>query len=192
MYHHANNNINISQLSDHGSVSTKSSEARRRQIPLAFANTEWGREYIANPNWEQDNLGKIHPPVRRKSRGQAGANDETTTSSSSNPTVKSTNPSAASEASYDVVPAPLPSSSAPQETSKQYSAMASWNFFRRTFPHSASPASPDTETRNSIHPEQEEVAELGSWLEMLMRWDDFEQWRLNILQRPWYSPGDTA
>jgi len=192
MYHHANNNINISQSSDHGSVSTKSSEARRRQIPLAFANTEWGREYIANPNWEQDNLGKIHPPVRRKSRGQAGANDETTTSSSSIPTAKSTNTSAASEVSSDVAPASSTPSPAPQEISQQYSAMASWNFFRCTFPHSTSPTSPDSENRNSIRPEQAEAVELGAWLDMLMRWDDFEQWRLDILQRPWYSPGNTA
>ncbi|KAG9549806.1 hypothetical protein KCU71_g15357, partial [Aureobasidium melanogenum] len=55
MYHHANTNINSLRPSDHDTKSTKSSETRRREIPLAFTNTEWGKEYAANPNWELEN-----------------------------------------------------------------------------------------------------------------------------------------
>jgi hypothetical protein len=65
--------------------------------------------------------------------------------------------------------------------------MTAWNFFRRTFPHPTSPTSsntPDLEYLNVAHPEQDEIVELGPWLEMLMRWDDFEQWQLKVIPRP--------
>ncbi|KAI4752639.1 hypothetical protein E4T52_15175 [Aureobasidium sp. EXF-3400] len=175
MYHHANTNINPSQSSDHASTSTKSSETRKRQIPLAFTNTGWGREYIANPNWEQENLGKNNAPVRRGSQGHIPASTTSHYTSATN----STNTSMS-----DSLSAPSTVSPVPPQTSQQYSVMVSWNFFRRTFPQSISPTSPDAENRISLLlPEQEEIVELGPWLEMLTKWDDFEQWQLKMLQR---------
>jgi hypothetical protein len=187
MYHHANTNINPSQSSDDASTSTKSSNTRKKQIPLAFTNTGWGREYIANPNWEQENLEKNNAPVRRGLQGHTPAS--TPSHSASKTEFVNTNTSNSPQAPQ-TPPAPPLVTSAPSQLCQQYSVMASWNFFSRTFPQSRSPTSPDAEKRESIHPEQEEVVELGSWLEMLMRWDDFKQWQLKMLQRSWYLPAD--
>jgi hypothetical protein len=193
MYHHANTNIN-SQSPDHASISTKSSEARQRQIPLAFTNTEWGREYIANPNWEQDNLGKSNAPLRQKSRVQPDQNGKSIPASipfHDTPTIKSADTSIAHSSSSASALAPSTVSPKPSRPSQQYSVMVAWNLFRRTFPPS-SPAfseSPECENRYSVRPQQEEVVELGPWLEMLMRWDDFEQWQLKMLQRSWWLSG---
>jgi hypothetical protein len=183
MYHHANTNINPSHTSDDASTSTKSANTRKRQIPLAFTNTVWGREYIANPNWEQENLGKNNAPVRRGSQGHIPAS--TPSHSASKSESVNTNTSNSPQASSLVAPASF-------QSSQHYSVMVSWNFFRRTFPQSISPTSPDAEKRKSIHLEQEKGVELGPWLEMLTRWDDFEQWQLNMLQRSWYLPVDTS
>lgn len=181
MYHHANTNINPSHTSDDASTSTKSSNTQKKQIPLAFTNTGWGREYIANPNWEQENLGKNNAPVRRGSQGHTPAS--TPSHSASKMELVNTNTSNSPQAPPLVTPAPF-------QPSQQYSVMVSWNFFRRTFPQSRSPTSPDAEKGRSTHPEQEDVVELGPWLEMLMRWDDFKQWQLKMLQRSWYLPVD--
>jgi hypothetical protein len=183
MYRHANTNINPSHTSDDASTSTKSSNARKKQIPLAFTNTGWGREYIANPNWEQENLGKNNAPVRRGSQSHtppSAPSHYTSTTESTN-----TNTSNPPQEPPLVTPAKF-------QPSQQYSVMVSWNFFRRTFPQSLSPTSPDAEKRISLHPEQAEIVELGPWLEMLTKWDDFEQWQLKMLQRSWYLPVDTS
>lgn len=69
--------------------------------------------------------------------------------------------------------------------------MVAWNFFRRTFPQITSPTSLDasvTEQRTSAYPHHEENIEMGPWSKALMRWDDFEQWQLKMLERPWYLP----
>jgi hypothetical protein len=183
MYHHANTNINPSHTSDDASTSTKSSNTRKKQIPLAFTNTGWGREYIANPNWEQENLGKNNAPLRRGSQGHTPAS----TSSHYASTTECTNTSMSDPLSVPPTVSPVP-----PQTSQQYSVMVSWNFFRRTFPQSLSPTSPDAEKRISLHPEQEEIMELGPWLEMLTKWDDFEQWQLKMLQRSWYLRVDIS
>ena len=195
MYHHANTNINPSPPSDHASNSTKSSESRRRQIPLAFANTGWGREYIANPNWEQENLGKSNASIRQGSRVQPDADGKTireSTTSHAAPTIRDADASTDSHSSPVSASAPPSTPPTPPQSSQQYSVMVSWNFFRRTFAQS-SPTSdtPDTEKRRSTHPEQDELVELGPWVEILMRWDDFEHWRLRMLQRAWYLPVST-
>jgi hypothetical protein len=193
MYHHANTDITLSQFSDHASISTKSSETRRRQIPLAFTNTYWGREYIANANWEQENLERRNETVRKGSRGQNGADDKTIPASAPSQNVSTTR-STSSHPSTASIPAPptvttVPSTTSPPppQPSRQYSVMTAWNFFSRTFSPQSSPTSdtPDTDNTTPIHAQQEEVVELGPWLEMLMRWDDFEQWELKMLQRSW-------
>jgi hypothetical protein len=189
MYHHANTNIN-SQSPDHASISTKSSETRRRQIPLAFTNTEWGREYIANPNWEQEKLGKSNAPMRQGSRVRPEPNGKSilaSVPSHNTSTIKFADTSIASSSSSTSTAAPplVPRVASPP--SQQYSVMVAWNFFRLTFPPSSptSSESPEIETNNSNRPQQEEMVESGPWLEMLMRWDDFEQWQLKLLQRSW-------
>jgi hypothetical protein len=188
MYHHANIDIN-SQSPDHASVSTKSSETRQRQIPLAFTNTWWGREYIANPNWEQENLGKSNALVRQGSRGQSEP-DGKSLPASALPRSASTTESTSSHSSSTSASAPPTTSPPPPQSSQQYSVMTAWSFFRRTFPHSSPTSdSPATEKSTPDHAEQEEEDELGPWLEMLMRWDDFEQWQLKMLQRSWCLPG---
>lgn len=66
--------------------------------------------------------------------------------------------------------------------------MLAWNFFRRTFPQTTSPVAldaSDNEQRTFAYSQHEESIEMGPWLEMLMRWDDFEQWRMKMLERPW-------
>ncbi|KAK6003518.1 hypothetical protein QM012_009289 [Aureobasidium pullulans] len=188
MYHHANTNINPVQSRDHDSKSTQSSEIRRRQIPLAFTNTEWGKEYAANPNWEHENLGRSNPTSRQGSRFRS--EPELKTKKSASVSVPS---QAASERQSANPPADMiPSASSKHPISTQeYSVMVAWNFFRRTFPHITSPTTPDTSTteyRTSPYPQHEEEFGTGPWLEMLMRWDDFEQWRLKMLERPWYLP----
>jgi hypothetical protein len=186
MYHHANTNIN-SQSSDHAFLSTKSSETRRREIPLAFTNTGWGREYIANSNWEQDNLEKSNAPICQGSRVRPEPNGKSipaTVPSHNASTIicaKTSVDSHSSSASATTQPSISP---APTQSSHQYSVMVAWNFFRRTFPQSTSPTSCDTpniENGNCIHPEEEETIKLGPWLEMLMRWDDFDQWQLRVI-----------
>jgi hypothetical protein len=191
MYHHAITNIN-SQSSDHASLSTKSSETRRREIPLAFTNTGWGREYIANSHWKQENHGKSTVPVRQGSRVQPvkdGRSIPATVPSHSASKTSSANTLVDSHSSSTALSTIPP---VPTQSSQQYSVMTAWNFFRRTFPHPTSPTSsntPDLEYLNVAHPEQDEIVELGPWLEMLMRWDDFEQWQLKMLQRSWCLPG---
>lgn len=193
MYHHANTNIDASPSSDCTSTCTKSSEGRRRQIPLAFTNTGWGREYLANPNWEQENLGRNNAPVRQGSRVRSGSDGKNIPASIPSPnasTKRTAHASSDPDSASSSAQGSLPVSPSPHQSCQQYSAMASWTFFRRTFPQPISPTSPDTEKRESTHPEQEETVGLGPWLEMLMRWDDFEQWRLEMLQRAWYSHDD--
>jgi hypothetical protein len=188
MYHHANTNIN-SQSPDHASIFTRSSETRRRQIPLAFENTEWGREYIANPNWEQENLEKSNANVRQGSRSQPHSNDKSIPASIPShdaSTVVSANASADSHSSSASVTTPPSISPAPTQSSQQYSVMVAWNFFCRTLPQSnpTSSDTPDTDNINLVHPEQEEHIKLGPWLEMLMRWDDYEQWQIKLITYP--------
>ncbi|KAI4737208.1 hypothetical protein E4T50_12296 [Aureobasidium sp. EXF-12298] len=176
MYHHANTNINPSQSTDHDSKSTKSSELRRREIPLAFTNTHWGKEFDPTirrgsrfrnePDPKVNRVASVSMPSRKTSEMESAK--QSTDSSSTN-----TVPFAAST---------------PAASSQEYSVMAAWNFFRRTFPQTTSPTSPTTsatEQRLSICPQHEETIGMGPWLEMLMRWDDFEQWRLKMLERPW-------
>lgn len=184
MYRHANTNINPSQSSDFDTKSTKSSETRRRQIPLAFTNTEWGKEYAANPNWEHENLGKCNPTVRKGSRFRSGSD-----ASASIPSyeIKSANPPKESSPTTTIPSA----TSIPVASSQGYSVMVAWNFFRRTFPPNVCPTFPDTSAngqRTSVDPQHEEDIEVGPWLEVLMRWDDFEQWQLKMLERSWCSP----
>ncbi|KAH0352217.1 hypothetical protein KCU83_g3991, partial [Aureobasidium melanogenum] len=187
MYHHANTNINSLRPSDHDTKSTKSSETRRREIPLAFTNTEWGKEYAANPNWELENSGRCNPTVRRGSRFEsepdhkvnrsASVSMSSRESSEMESTIPGTDPS-----STNTVPS---AQSTPAASSRDYSVMVAWNFFRRTFPQTTIPTSPTTEQRASTCQQHEETIGMGPWLEMLMRWDDFEQWRLKMLERPW-------
>ncbi|KAG9526600.1 hypothetical protein KCU93_g5450, partial [Aureobasidium melanogenum] len=194
MYHHANTNINHLQSSDHDSKSTKSSELRRRQIPLAFTNTHWGKEYAANPNWEHENLGKSNPTTRRGSRFRNEPDPKVNrVASVSMPSHETSEMEFAiprtESPSTNTVPSAASTSAA---SSQEYSVMVAWNFFRRTFPQTTSPTSPTTsatEQRLSTCPQHEETAVTGPWLEMLMRWDDFEQWRLKMLERPWHLPG---
>jgi hypothetical protein len=197
MYHHANTDINLSQSSDLTSISTKSSETRRREIPLAFTNTYWGREYIANSNWEKENLGKSNVTVRKGSRGQEEVDGKTIPASALSHNASTTEPtdtttSSSPFSSSASTPAPPTTSPPPPQPPQQYSVMTAWSFFRRTFPHSSPTSSdpPDTEERTPNHTEQEEVVELGPWIEMLMRWDDFEQWELKMLQRSWCLPDE--
>ncbi|CAD0098366.1 unnamed protein product [Aureobasidium mustum] len=197
MYHHANTNINSLQSPDHDSRSTKSSEARRRQIPLAFTNTEWGKEYAANPNWEHENLGRCNPTVRRGSRFRSEPDPKVNRSvsvslpSHGTPEMQSAKPSTNLSSSSTAPPVQSNATSMSEASSQEYSVMVAWNFFCRTFPQNISPTSLDasaTEQRTSTRPQHEERVELGPWLEMLMRWDDFEQWQLKMLQRSWYLP----
>ncbi|KAH0370151.1 hypothetical protein KCU65_g2842, partial [Aureobasidium melanogenum] len=191
MYHHANTNINPSQSPDHDTKSSKSSETRRKQIPLAFTNTEWGKEYAANPNWEHENLGRCNPTVRKGSRFRSepdpkvNKSTSVSTPSHAKPEMGSAKPSADSSSSTTVPLAP----SKPAASSQEYSVMVAWNFFRRTFPPNISPTTPNpaaSDQKASVHPQPEEGIAMGPWLEMLMRWDDFEQWRLTMLDQPWY------
>jgi hypothetical protein len=192
MYHHANIDINLSQSSDHASISTKSSETRRKQIPLAFTNTWWGREYIANQHWEQENLGKSNVLVRQRSGSQNEGDGQAVSAAPSHSasTIKAARGSTETCSSSVSTPAPPTTSPTPPQTSQQYSVMTAWNFFRHTFPQS-SPTSdpPDTEKNTPDHADHEEEVKSGPWLEMLMRWDDFEQWQLKMLQRSWCLPG---
>jgi hypothetical protein len=188
MYHHANTDINL-QPSDQTSISTKSSESRRRQVPLAFTNTWWGREYIANPNWEKENLGRRNATVRKGSRGQEEADDKITPAPARSQNISTAEPTNTSLNSHSSS-ASTPTSPIPHQSSNQYSVMTAWSFFRRTFPQSPTSSDPpDTDNTTPIHPQQEEVVELGLWLGMLMRWDDFEQWELKMLQRSWCMGG---
>ncbi|CAD0085648.1 unnamed protein product [Aureobasidium vineae] len=61
--------------------------------------------------------------------------------------------------------------------------MASWNYFRRTFAQSTIPTSPNHPVTQS---EQEETVSTNPWLEILMQWDDFEQWQLKMMDRSWW------
>lgn len=193
MYHHANTNINPLQPSGHDPESTRSSEGRRRQIPLAFTNTEWGKEYAANPNWEHENLGRCNPTIGRGSRfrpqPEPKVNRSTSVSLPSNGTSELGSAKTSTECfSSTTIPFTQPNFAA---TSREYSVMVAWNFFRRTFPQTPSPTSPGaslTEQRASTCSQHEERVGMGPWLEMLMRWDDFEQWRLKMLERPWCLP----
>jgi hypothetical protein len=185
MYHHANTDITSLQPSDHASISTKSSGTRRREIPLAFTNTYWGREYIANSKWEQENLGKSNVTVRKGSRGRNEADDKITPASQNTSRTEPTNTTTNSYPSSSSTPAP-PTSLTPHQSSNQYSVMTAWSFFRRTFPQSPTSSDPpDTDNTTPIHAQQEEVVELGPWLESWLRWDDFEQWELKMLQKSW-------
>lgn len=193
MYHHANTNINPSQSSNFDTKSTASSGTRRRQIPLAFTNTEWGKEYAANPNWEHENLEKSNPTVRRGSRLRSQSEPKVNRSASVSTfslepsKMKLAKPPTDSSSSFAVSSAP----SKPAASSQEYSVMVAWKFFRRTFPRNISPTLPSTsvpEQRRSDHPQQEERIEMRPWLEMLTKWDDYEQWRLKMLKRPWYLP----
>ena len=197
MYHHANTNINPLQSPDHDSKSTKSSEARRRQIPLAFTNTQWGKEYVENPNWEHENLGRCNPTVRRGSRfrsePETNANRSASVSLSSRGTseIQPAEPSTNLFSSTTAPPVQSNASSMAEASSQEYSVMVAWKFFCRSFPQNTSPASLDvsaTEQETSTHPRHEESVSMGPWLEMLMRWDDFEHWRLKMLDRSWYLP----
>ncbi|KAH0188160.1 hypothetical protein KCU99_g4894, partial [Aureobasidium melanogenum] len=194
MYHHANTNINPSQSTDHDSKSTKSSELRRREIPLAFTNTHRGKEYAANPNWEHENLGKSNPTTRRGSRFRSEPDPKVhRLASVSMPSHETSEMESAKQSTDSSVSNTTPSAqSTPAAPSQEYSVMVAWNFFRRTFPQTTSPTSPTTsatEQRLSMCPQHEETIGMGPWLEMLMRWDDFEQWRLKMLDRPWHLPG---
>jgi hypothetical protein len=193
MYHHANTDINL-QPSDHASISTKSSETRRREIPLAFTNTWWGREYVANPNWEKENLGKSNAAVCKGSRGQEEVDDKTIQPSHSASTAISANTyqESGSSSTSASTSAPSTTSPPPPQPSRQYSVMTAWTYFRHTFPPQSSLTSdsPDPEKITPNHTEREESVELGPWLEILMRWDDFEQWELKMLQRSWCLPDE--
>ncbi|KAG9695924.1 hypothetical protein KCU95_g3803, partial [Aureobasidium melanogenum] len=193
MYHHANTNINPLQSSDHDSKSTKSSEIRRRQIPLAFTNTEWGKEYAANPNWEHENMGRCNPAIRRGSRFRSEPDPKVNRLTSvSVPSDETSEIGSAKSSAESASPTTVPSvQSTMAASSQEYSVMVAWNFFRRTFPQTTSPTSPNAsaaEHRTSPCPQHEETIVTGPWLEMLMRWDDFEQWRLKMLEQPWYLP----
>ncbi|KAG9733020.1 hypothetical protein KCU73_g11161, partial [Aureobasidium melanogenum] len=193
MYHHANTNINPSQSTDHDSKSTKSSELRRREIPLAFTNTHWGKEYAANPNWELENSERFDPTIRRGSRFRNEPDPKVNrVASVSTPSHESSEMEFAiprtDSSSSNTVPS---AQSTPIASSQEYSVMVAWNFFRRTFTQTTSPTSSTTsatEQRLSTCPQHEETVGMGPWLEMLMRWDDFEQWQLKMLERPWHLP----
>ncbi|KAI4718638.1 hypothetical protein E4T48_05168 [Aureobasidium sp. EXF-10727] len=183
MYHHANANINPPQSCRHDSNSTKSSETRRKQIPLAFTNTEWGRQYTANPNWSNENLGTRNPSLRQRSRCDSNPGNKADSSASVSGLLHDT--SAPKPKSCSMDPETTASRTLPRTLTQplqQYSAMASWNCFRRTFARSASPSSP-------VQPENEKPVAMGPWLESLMQWDDFEQWQLKLLEQPWWLCG---
>ncbi|KAG9996391.1 hypothetical protein KCU78_g17474, partial [Aureobasidium melanogenum] len=194
MYHHANTNINHLQSSDHDSKSTKSSKLRRRQIPLAFTNTHWGKEYAANPKWELENSERCNPTIRQGSRFQNEPDPKVNrVASVSMPSRKTSEMESTKQSTDSSSTNTVPSAaSTPAASSQEYSVMVAWNFFRRTFTQTTSPTSPTTsatEQRASTCPQHEETNVTGPWLEMLMRWDDFEQWRLKMLERPWHLPG---
>lgn len=193
MYRHANTNVNSSQPSDHDSTSSKSSskssDRQRREIPLAFTNTGWGREYASNPNWEHENLAKSNPAIRQRSRfrPESEINDSkplpiaTTLSSTHESANSSTSPS----------PSTTTASSSVTEVSREYSVMKAWGFFSRSLSPRTSPIASDrsdTEKRKTIYLEEQGSEETGPWLEMLMRWGHFEHWDLKMLSRSWYMP----
>lgn len=193
MYRHANTNINSSHPSDHDSTSSKSSskssERQRREIPLAFTNTGWGREYASNPKWEHENLRKSNPAIRQGSRFRPEPEIN-----ASKPLPIATIPSSthkSANSSTSPSPSTTTTSSSATEVSREYSVMKAWGFFSRSFSPNTSPAASDrsdTEKRKTIYFEEQGDDETGPWLEMLMRWEDFEHWELRMLSRSWYKP----
>ncbi|KAI5238923.1 hypothetical protein E4T43_07110 [Aureobasidium subglaciale] len=172
MYRHTNTETNSSQSSDHDSTSTRSSQRRQRQIPLAFTNTEWGREYASNPNWSHENLEFARQGSRFRPE-PAQLNRPTPLREVSN----------LAHDAYISAMSPLASSVTTSSTTSPRTIQSATQ--------SISPKVTDSESAESTSPVRKEIITTGSWFEMLMRWEDFEHWRLGMLSQPWYAHDET-
>ncbi|KAI5201117.1 hypothetical protein E4T39_05343 [Aureobasidium subglaciale] len=76
------------------------------------------------------------------------------------------------------------------ESATPYSTMRAWSYFSHTFPPrtaSTSPRPSDNESANLLPSESKTDMAVGPWFEHLMRWEDFEHWRLKMLIEPWHA-----
>ncbi|KAI5199209.1 hypothetical protein E4T38_07126 [Aureobasidium subglaciale] len=184
MYRHTNTETNSSQSSDHDSTSTRSSERRQRQIPLAFTNTEWGREYASNPKRSHENLEFARQGSRFRPE-PAQLNRPTPLREVSNLAhdayISATSPPVSSAATSSTT------SPTTIQSATQYSTMTAWSYFSHTLPprtRSISPRVTDSESTETPSPVRKEIITAGPWFEMLMRWEDFKHWRLGMLSQP--------
>ena len=226
MYLHPNANIEAS--AENCPEINKPTERRQRLIPLAFTNSTWGREYVANPNWEYDNLDapdasgvrarqgsrfgrQVGDRDKRPSETQLACSNEQESEikthmyghdtkaarnadfldcSDSNPDeqqrLQHNSSTKQEDATTTDSPGPITRSERP------YSVMTAWRFFRTV--NLTSPISePDEELGAGSDLVDDAPSDLGSgtgpWMQVLMCWNDFDEWRLHVLTRSFSSPG---